>query len=140
MPPNFVNVMPERTDEPISAKASRARATRPCCGLNQMLDPDQEENTRTRMSSNLLANARAIWAQNSTAIPVAMTRLTNETAFSEMSHTTMIPIRFKIINDIVSATQNPAASPFTGLKKPLTLNFIHFTRLRINSKLASWFL
>ena len=87
-----------------------------------MLDPDQEENTRTRMTSNLLANARAIWAQNSTAIPVAMTRLTNETAFSEMSHTTMIPIRFRIINDIVSATQNPAASPFTGLKKPLKLH------------------
>ena len=64
------------------------------------------------MSSNLLANARAIWAQNSTAIPVAITRLTNETAFNEMSHTTMIPIRFKIINDIVNATQNPAASPF----------------------------
>lgn len=81
-----------------------------------MLDPDEGENTRPRMTSNLLANARAIWAQNSTAIPVAITRLTNETAFSEMSHTTMIPIRFKMINDIVNATQNPAASPFTGLK------------------------
>ena len=68
------------------------------------------------MLSNLLANARAIWAQNSTAIPVAMTRFTNETAFNEMSHTTMIPIRFKIINDIVNATQNPAASPFSGFK------------------------
>ena len=35
MPPNLVNVMPDNTDEPISARASRARATRPCCELKK---------------------------------------------------------------------------------------------------------
>ena len=84
------------------------------------------------MLSNLLANARAIWAQNSTAIPVAMTRFTNETAFNEISHTTMIPIRFKIINDIVNATQNPAASPFLDLK---LFHFLHlFLKVVTNIK------
>ena len=59
----------------------------------------------------LFAKERAIWAQNSTAMPVAMTRLTNETALSEIFQTTITPIKLIIINDIVIATQTPAAAP-----------------------------
>ena len=64
-----------------------------------------------RNITHLFANALAIWAQNSTAIPVAMTRLTSETAFNDIFQTTMIPIKLIIMRDIVRATQRPAASP-----------------------------
>ena len=44
-------------------------------------------------------------------MPVAMTRLTSDTAFSDIFQTTMTPIKLIIINDIVIATQTPAAAP-----------------------------
>ena len=44
-------------------------------------------------------------------MPVAMTRLTNETALSEIDQTTMTPIRLMIISEIVIATHTPAAAP-----------------------------
>ena len=58
-----------------------------------------------------MAKERAMCAQNSTAMPVAMTRLTKETAFNEMDQTTITPIKLMIINEIVIATHTPAAAP-----------------------------
>ena len=67
-----------------------------------------------------------MWAQNSTAIPVAMTKLTRETAFSEMSQTTITPMRLIIIKEMVMATHTPAAAPSSGL---IFLNFTFFENL-----------
>ena len=40
----------------------------------------------TRSSPTLTAKALVIWEENSTEIPTAMTKLTNETAFKVMFH------------------------------------------------------
>ena len=58
-----------------------------------------------------MAKALAICEQNSTAMPVAITRFTSEIAFSEISQTTMTPRRFRIMSEIVMATQMPVATP-----------------------------
>ena len=43
----------------------------------------------TRSSPTLTAKALVIWEENSTEIPTAMTKLTNETAFNVMFHLKM---------------------------------------------------
>lgn len=60
MPPNLVRVMPDRTELPISDRASLARWMRVSLVERQKW--------------------RTMWAQNSTPMPIDMTRLTRETA------------------------------------------------------------
>lgn len=81
---------------------------------------------------NLLAKALAIWEQNSTAIPVAMTKLTNETAFKEMSQATITPIRLRIIKNMVIATQSPVAQPSISIVIAVTAK-IQMPRFKIAS-------
>lgn len=84
MPPNLVSVMPENTELPIFVKASAAR--------------------RSRVSCTDIAKQCTKCEQNSTDIPTAMTRLTNDTAFNDIDHRYIRPPMFITIIVIVITT------------------------------------
>jgi hypothetical protein len=48
---------------------------------------------RTRFFCVLTAKARVMWAQNSTEMPTAITKFTNETAFNVTCHQYIMPPR-----------------------------------------------
>ena len=93
MPTNFVKVIPLRTELPMRASESCARSILLCSGLT--------------------LNALATCAQNSTDIPMAMMRLTRDTALREIPQMLIKPSKLTTIiaTTTVMITAIPKLNP-----------------------------